>query len=134
MWRSAPITPRMCKRLEAIQSACLRMISGAFRTSPVLALRTDTNLPALADRRLLLLVRYYYRAKVAGNSLAVAAMEAQKPQTRRPLRRSVFLPDTIEQAHQSLDVPEVEVVYNRPPIPSWIYHDLSIIYLIDDRK
>ena len=53
------ISPALCRRVEAVQSACLRLISGAFRTSPVLALQAETDLPALEQRRLFLLMRYY---------------------------------------------------------------------------
>ena len=112
------ISPTLCKRIEAVQSMSLRMISGAFRTSPILALRADTNLPALEDRRLFLLMRYYLRAKGARNHTAIAAMEANKPQTRRPLRRSCFLADVIRQARKWLNIPRLIWLETLPKYPS----------------
>ena len=128
------ISPTLCRRLEAIQSSCLRLITGAFRTSPILALRAETNLPALEHRRLFLFLRYYYRTKCVPNHAAVPAMEARKPQTRHPLRRSCFLPGILEAAHQLLNVPHANVASNPPPTPFWLIESMSIIYLFDFRK
>lgn len=122
------------KRLEAIQSTCLRFITGAFRTTPVLALRADSNIPALADRRLFLLLRYYLKAKSQPNHAAVGALEASRPNTRRPLRRPCFVADAVKRARRALDIPCVQVAPNPPLTPFWLYNDLSILHLITNRK
>ena len=111
------LSPTLCRRLEAIQSICLRLITGAFRTSPVLALRADTGIPALEDRRMFLFLRYYYRAKSIANHIAVPAMEAKKPATRRPLRKSCFLPDLLKQGHEVLDIVPTQIAPTPPQNP-----------------
>ena len=42
---------RLVMRIETIQNQCLRIVSGAFRTSPVTALRVECNIPPLWLRR-----------------------------------------------------------------------------------
>lgn len=44
--------------LESIQNACLRIATGALRTSPVMALQVETHVPPLFLRRWELTVRY----------------------------------------------------------------------------
>ena len=68
------ISLTLCKRLETVQSRCLRLITGAFRTTPILALRADTDTPRLSDRRLFLLLRYYFKVKSDPNHVAIAAL------------------------------------------------------------
>ena len=128
------ISSTLCKRLEAVQSTCLRLITGAFRTSPILALRADTDLPALADRRSFLLLRYYYRAKSIHNHAAVPAMEVNRPITRRPLRRSTSLSAAVKHARQVFGLPEINISRRPPPLPFWLYNDLSISFLVSERK
>lgn len=36
------------KKLDTIQSAALRIATGAFRSSPIVALETETNVPPLS--------------------------------------------------------------------------------------
>ena len=52
---------RRVDSLETIQNACLRIATGALRTSPVRALQVDTNIPPLQLRRKELLVRYFLK-------------------------------------------------------------------------
>ena len=122
------------KRLEAIQSTCLRLISGAFRTTPVLALRADSHIPALSDRRLFLLLRYYMKTKGEPNHAATLALEARRPRTRRPLKRPSLLADTVRRAWRELDLPCVRIARKPPLTPFWLHNDLSILYLFSNKK
>lgn len=128
------VSVSLCKKLEVIQSTCLRLITGAFRTSPVLALRADTYIPALADRRNFLLIRFFLKTLTVPNHPARAALEANRPNTRRPLRRSPFLTDAVKQAQRALHLPRIRVAQNPPLSPFWLYNDLSVEFLLSSRK
>ena len=54
---------RRVASLESIQSAGLRIASGALRTSPVRALQVDTKVPPLIVRRKELLLRYFLKVQ-----------------------------------------------------------------------
>ena len=52
---------RRVQSLETLQNACLRVVTGALRTSPIYALQVDTDTPPLSVRRKELLLRYYLK-------------------------------------------------------------------------
>ena len=54
---------RRVATLESVQNACLRIATGAIRTSPVSALQVEANIPPLYIRRKELLLRYYLKVK-----------------------------------------------------------------------
>ena len=46
------------KKLEIIQNSCLRLILGARKTSPILSMQAEANIPPLGLRRSFLLIKY----------------------------------------------------------------------------
>ncbi|XP_043219624.1 uncharacterized protein LOC122380493 isoform X1 [Amphibalanus amphitrite] len=52
---------RRVESLETLQNACLRVATGALRTSPVRALQVDADIPPLSLRRKELLLRYFLK-------------------------------------------------------------------------
>ena len=130
----SPLSLTLGKRLETIQSTCLRLITGAFRTTPVLALRGDANMPALSDRRRFLLLRYYLKSKSRPNHPATSALEVNRPGTHRPMRRPKVLADAAKEAWLALDLPCVQITHKPPMTPFWLYNDPSILYLFSDKK
>ena len=51
------------KQLETIQNSALRIVTGAFRTTPTNSLLTEVNLPTLAERSHIALFKYYFKTK-----------------------------------------------------------------------
>ena len=128
------ISLTLCKRLETVQSRCLRLITGAFRTTPILALRADTDIPRLSDRRLFLLLRYYFKVKSDPNHVAIAALGNGVPPAQLQRRGSRTLADAVQLALHEFDIPDVDIAPNPPLTPFWLYNDLSIVYLTTSRK
>ena len=52
---------RRVESLETLQNVCLRVVTGALRTSPIRALQVDTDTPPLSVRRKELLLRYFLK-------------------------------------------------------------------------
>ena len=123
------------KRLESIQSSCLRIISGAFRTTPVVALQADTNIPSLADRRMLLLLRSYLQAACTPDhpSSACFAFPANRnpSRSRRP---PLTLGRCLDNAAKTLQFLTLAPRPRPPPFPFWSHHPFSVHSLLTDTK
>ena len=61
------ISPTNIGRIEAIQNNALRIICGAFKTTPTKNLNIETNIPSLHHRRKYQLLRFFIRAQSRPN-------------------------------------------------------------------
>ena len=61
-------------RLDVLQNACLRLILGARRTTPILSLQAEANIPPLSLRRQYLAARMYIRVMYRCRGDATAAV------------------------------------------------------------
>ena len=130
------ISSTLVGKLESIQNNALRLVTGAFRTTPATNLRVDTNIPPLIRRRELHLIRYYARS---------AARPTEQPfqiLTHLPTNRNL----TIYQRRYptiSLQIKRVFEDYNiQPPsiypIPParlyWVDRNIDCNFLFSNRK
>src|SRR5213078_2306265 len=77
-------------RLMSVQNKCLRIVSGAYRATPVSVLETETFTPPLDLHLHARLARFWLRHKQSGmQNLVTAActLIKQKLRGRRPRRR-----------------------------------------------
>ena len=66
------------KQLEPLQNKCLRMATGAFCTSPTLALAVEANLPPLWLRRIELTLRYASRVQSDASHSAYFSLQRMR--------------------------------------------------------
>ena len=64
----------LLSRLDVLQNACLRLILGARRTTPILSLQAEANIPPLSLRRQYLAARMYIRVMYRSRGDATAAV------------------------------------------------------------
>ena len=74
------------RKLDVIQNSCLRMILGARKTSPILSLEAESNIPPLSLHRGNLLVKMYLKLKFkqtkshTSSILELHSLDARPPQ------------------------------------------------------
>ena len=54
-------SPSTVLKLDKIQNSCLRIITGAMKSSPIVSLEVESNIPPLFLHRLSTLLNYYFR-------------------------------------------------------------------------
>ena len=129
--------------LEVIQNSCLRIASGALRTSPIRALQVETNVMPLSVRRRELLLRFFL--KVAGdrrhpchNIMTLEdGDELYRDLSERYLRRiaGFSVPYRLKSVCQETGfVPPEQVFTEGEPIAPWTLHDVSAIRLLTHDK
>lgn len=123
------------QRIESIQSMCLRIISGAFRTTPVTALQADIFLPSLENRRMYLLLRKYFQVMSMPNHPISPCMNlnyvynAQCPQKTI---RSIAIVAQSAQTEVNMCTPHIAP---KPPALAYWLHSLpDVQYLINCKK
>ena len=130
--------------LEVIQNSCLRIASGALRTSPIRALQVETNVMPLSLRQRELLLRYFL--KVSGDSQHPcrhlmnfeACEELYRDLSERYLKRISGFPvpyrlTTIFQ--EAGYIPPAQVFAEGEPTAPWTLHDVTALILpIQDKR
>ena len=66
------------KRLECLQNKCLRLITGAFCTSPIRALQVDCNVVPLWLRRIEMTLRYAMRVQTNASHPSYFALQRMR--------------------------------------------------------
>ena len=123
------------QRIESIQSMCLRIISGAFRSTAVTALQADVCLPSLENRRLYLLLRNYFQVMSMPNHPVSPCMNPHYVYNARcPQKaiRSIAIVAQSAQTEVNMCIPHIAP---KPPALAYWLHSLpDVQYLINYKK
>ena len=112
------------KRLEPIQNACLRAITGAFRSSPAVSLCMETGVLPLDSSRDMLTLKQFFKIQSLPNS---------------PTHRAVIDPtprmEHINELCTQYQVQIPKILTNIvPEIPSWTYPPIRICPFLETKK
>ena len=120
-------------KLEIIQNSALRIVTGALRSTPILSLRSEVNLPPIRDLVEKLNVKYFMKTKYLSNNHVV------KTEVTRDLNyvenlhwnHYAYKVPGVLRAYRSrlkLDFPNVREIENDniSPIPPWINFKVEI--------
>lgn len=126
------------KRLNIIQNTCLRIMIGARKTSPVLSLEAESNVPPLYIHRIILLIKYYFRLCEMPRSLPVTdELFSRNYKTYyRAWSSTVRVPPLIVRSWRyllSCQFPHAEPVHTNliSPVPPWINRKISTSRIYD---
>ena len=121
--------PNVLKRLEPIQNACLRAITGAFRSSPAVSLCVETGmLPLDFSRDMLTTLRHFFNIQSLPNSPTHCAVIGPQGD---PTPRMEHINELCTQCQ--IQTPKIltNVV---PEIPSWTYPPIRICPFLETKK
>ena len=125
------------KRIETIQNSALRIVTGAFRTTPTNSLLTEVNVHSLAMRSHKALFKYYFKTKSEQNHPAGGCFDVT-PLDQRLGAHGQTPPAGVQisrlSAHYSLNLANIPIAAKPPPAPSWTYPIPTIDFLFDDLK
>ena len=126
--------------LESVQNTCLRIATGALRTSPIIPLQVETNVQPLYLRRWELTLRYVTKVisaenhpchKLVDGSLALPAIDAEY------LKRIAGFPlyERVKRLTENLtfDIP-YDVTMKGNKYPPWMRHRAVTKYLLNNGK
>ena len=102
IYRSAAETN--LKKLEVIQNACLRLILGAWKTTPILSLQAEAHIPPLALRNYYITIKTYLKLKYRPiEDDTITTLEINKADINQPFnsfsKRAVAAVKAIEMDH-----------------------------------
>ena len=120
--------PNMLKRLESIQNACLRAITGAIRSSPAISLCVETGMLPLDFSRDMLILKHFFKVQSLPNSPTHRAVIGPQGD---PTPRMEHINELCTQ--YQIQTPEIltNVV---PEIPSWTYPPIRICPFLETNK
>ena len=123
--------------IETIQNSALRIVTGAFRTTPTNSLITEVDVHTLAMRSHMALFKHYFKTKSEQNHPAGGCFDVT-PLDRR-LGAHGQTPSAGVQISRlsvqySLDLSNIPIAIKPPPAPSWTYPIPNIDFLFDDLK
>ena len=125
------------ERIEAIQNASLRTITGALRTTPICALLAETNTLSLAFRSQQALFKYFLKSKSflnhPSNSCFNTSLDDLLPGAFRKA------PTVGIQIHRlskqfGIDISNLEIAVRPTPTPFWLFPPLNIEFLFEENK
>ena len=136
---SAPVLSIVCptnqRLIESIQSNCLRIITGAFRTTPVTALQAEINLPSLENRRIYQMLRYYYQVLSIPNHPVSPCMTPYYVHNAHCPQKTVrSLGLFVQNAQTELNMTISQIAPKPPALAYWLHRQPDIEYLISERK
>ncbi|WP_435316530.1 reverse transcriptase domain-containing protein, partial [Klebsiella pneumoniae] len=80
---------RLLRRIETIQNECLRICSGAFKSSPITSLQVEMNTPPLKHRRDMISLKYLFKMESNPQSLTYRTV-LQDDGTCNPMREELI--------------------------------------------
>ena len=116
------------KRLEPIQNACLRAITGAFRSSPAVSLCVKTGMLPLDFSRDMLTLEHFFKIQSLPNSPTHRAVIGQLGD---PTPRIEHINELCTQYQVQTPKILTNVV---PEIPSWTYPPIRICPILETKK
>ena len=131
------LAPSNQHKLDAIQNSALRSITGAWRTSPAIALRADVHIRSLAHRSHMALLKYYFRAQSLPNHPAAACFSLRPSDLQTgahrqtpPIGVQVF---RLCQTYQ-IDVTSFRIAAHPPLIAFWSFAPPHVTFLFEENK
>ena len=116
------------KRLEPIQNACLRAITGAFRSSPAVSLCVETEMLPLDFSRDMLTLEHFFKIQSLPNSPTHRAVIG-------PLGDPTPRMEHINELCTQYQVQTPKILTNiAPEIPSWTYPPIRICPFLETKK
>ena len=116
------------KRLEPIQNACLRAITGAFRSSPAVSLCVETGMLPLDFSRDMLTLKHFLKIQSLPNSPTHRAVIG-------PLGDPTPRMEHINELCTQYQVQTPKILTNIvPEIPSWTYPPIRICPFLETKK
>ena len=116
------------KRLEPIQNACLRAITGAFRSSPAVSLCMETGMLPLDFSRDLLTLKHFFKIQSLPNSPTHRAVIG-------PLGDPTPRMEHINELCTQYQVQTPKILTNVvPEIPSWTYLPIKNCPFLETKK
>ena len=123
------------KKLNSLQNTCLRIITGALRTSPIEALHVYNNTTPLADRRTEALFKYFFKVQQTPNHPCVRAITRRShPRYRRKTPQHNTIGNRLTQHVQALVFPLLKPHPHPPPLPWWNMKPPTLALLLDTPK
>ena len=126
--------------LDSVQNECLRIATGAIRTSPILPLLVDTNVFPLRLRRCELVVRYCMRVKSVPDHPCRPLLEHRYclPEVDTDYLKRIAGFPIYERlvaycSETEFDLP-IELITRRSTVPPWQLHKCDCIRLTNERK
>ena len=131
------IAPSNQIRLETVQNTALRIVTGAFRTTPINSLLTEVNIPTLAMRSETALFKYYFKTRSeqnhpAGGCFSVTPLDRRPGAHRRTPPAGVQI--TRLSSQYSIDLDSVSIARKPPMFASWTFPVPAVDFLFDDPK
>ena len=122
--------------LQIIQNNALRIITGAFRTSPVVNLHIEVNLPTLDRRRKYQLLRFYARtsARKTEPTLSILNNKYSNQILTTAQRRFPVISYRIEKVLNHFAVQPFKVMSPPPLTFEWLYPPPEIQLLYEEPK
>ena len=116
-------------RLEPIQNACLRAITGAFKSSPAVSLCTETGTTPLEYTRDEITLRHFFKCQSSPNSPTYQAIVGSPHEAPTP--RMEHISDLRDQ----YQVGSPEILTNKiPEIPMWTHPPTKVCHYIKTQK
>ena len=116
------------KRLEPIQNACLRAITGAFRSSPAVSLCGETGMLPLDFSRDMLTLKHFFKIQSLPNSPTHHAVIG-------PLGDPTPRMEHTNELCTQYQVQTPKILTNVvPEIPSWTYPSIRICPFLETKK
>ena len=122
--------------LEAVQNEAVRIITGAFRTSPTCSLLAEVNLPSLAHRRYLQVTKYSIRVNAIHNhpSLQILTNVPQIPDHEYNRNKYTIAKNLWDIKDFALGLPDIPISYTPKPSAFWNMKSINVDYLIKTPK
>ena len=125
------------ERIEAIQNAALRSVTGALRTTPVCAILAETNSLPLALRSQIALFKYFLKTQTISNHPTSPCFSTSS----QDIRHGAFVhtPPVGVQVYRlseqyELDLSAFKIAARPPPSPFWLFPSPDIQYLLHEAK
>lgn len=123
-------------KIEVVQNAALRIISGALRTSPVISLRVDSGIPSLANRRKSLLGTYICRIKENPQNPGYNAIfhNPHNLQSEHFIRKRKPSNIRFREYFDNIDIDLLNLIPLKESIPPWTLSLPKTQFLITEKK
>ena len=117
----ATAKPYIIKSLDSIHHTAIRLCTGAFRSSPIESLYSDSGEPSLYKRRMQLLLQFYVRSQqLANTSIIPFQQNIEQPNVQTPL-----IANTIHETLLSLNMSNIPVMpFHYTDSNKWLLPDI----------
>ena len=125
------------ERIETIQNAALRSVTGALRTTPVCALLAETNSTPLAMRSQIALFKYFLKSKTIDDH-PTSPCFSTGPEDFQDGAFTHTPPVGVQihrlSAQYEIDVCDFKIAARPPPTPFWLFSPPNIQFLFHEAK